>query len=57
MPSKQLFNPIYAVEIVDQQNFEIISSAHALLWIERIARYFEIKNGSKCLKLKYSKII
>jgi hypothetical protein len=35
--------------MVGQQNFAIISSAHGLFWIERIAIYFKIQNGSKCL--------
>jgi hypothetical protein len=43
------FNRNYAVGIVGQQNFSIISSAHGLFWIEVIVNYYEIRNGSKCL--------
>jgi hypothetical protein len=45
-------NPSYAVEIVGQQIFSIISSAHGLFWIVGIADYFEMQNKSKCLRLK-----
>ncbi len=50
------FNLNYAVGIVDQQNFSIISSAHGLFWIERIESYYEIQNGSKCLRLKKNEV-
>jgi hypothetical protein len=36
------FNPNYTLGIVPPQNFAILSSAHAVFWIERIASYFEI---------------
>ncbi len=38
-----MFKPLYLIEIVDQQNFTIIVSAHEQFWIERIAHYFENK--------------
>jgi len=50
------FIPDCALGIVGQQNFAIISSAHGLFWIERIASYFEIQNGSKCLRLKQNEV-
>jgi hypothetical protein len=49
-------NPNYAVGIVGQQNFSIISSAHGIFWIERIVSYYEIQNGSKCLRLKKNEV-
>jgi hypothetical protein len=36
------FNPNYAVGIVSQQNFSIISGAHGLFWIEILVNYNEI---------------
>jgi hypothetical protein len=50
------FNPDYAVEIVNQQYFSIISRSHGLFWIEGIAGYIEIQNGSKCLRLKKNEV-
>ena len=51
-----LLNPDSAVGIVGQQNFSIISDAHGLFWIEEIASYFKIQNGSKCLRLKKNEV-
>ena len=51
-----LLNPNYLVENVSQQNFSIISSAHGLFWIEWIASYLEIQNGSKYLRLKKNEV-
>jgi hypothetical protein len=39
------FNPNYAVGIVGQQSFSIISRARGLFWIEVIVNYYEIRNG------------
>jgi hypothetical protein len=55
-PRAVWFNSNYAVGIVDQQNFSIISSAHGLFWIEIIVNYYEIPNGSMCLRLKKNKV-
>jgi hypothetical protein len=51
-----LFNPNSAVGNVGQQNFSIILGAHGLFWIEGIASYFEIQNGSKRLRLKKNEV-
>ena len=53
---QSLFNPDSAIGIVGQQNFSTILGAHGLFWVEGIASYFEIKNGSKCLKLKKNEV-
>ena len=50
------FNPDSAIGIVGQQNFSIILGAHGLFWIEGIASYFEIQNGSECLRLKKKEV-
>jgi hypothetical protein len=50
------FNPDSAIGIVDQQNFSTILGAHGLFWIEGIASYFEIQNGSKYLRLKKNEV-
>lgn len=44
-----IFNPNYAVGIVGQQNYSIISSTHGLFRIEILVSYYEIQNGSMCL--------
>ena len=49
-------NPDSAIGIVGQQNFSIILGAHGLFWIEGIASYFEIQNGSECLRLKKNEV-
>jgi hypothetical protein len=49
-------NPNDAVGIVGQQNFSIISSVYGLFWIEIIMNYYEIRNGSICLRLKKNKV-
>jgi hypothetical protein len=48
--------PDSAIGIVGQQNFSIILGAHGLFWIEGIASYFEIQNGSECLRLKKNEV-
>jgi hypothetical protein len=44
------------IGIVGRQNFSIILGAHRLFWIEGIASYFEIQNGSKSLRLKKNEV-
>ena len=56
MPASVSFNPDSAIGIVGQQNFSIILGAHGLFWIEGIASYFEIQNGSECLRLKKNEV-
>jgi len=51
----QIFNPDSAVGSVGQQKFSIIFGAHRLFF-EGIASYFEIQNGSKCLRLKKNEV-
>jgi hypothetical protein len=48
--------PDCALENFGQQNFIIISSTHGLFWIEGIASYFEIQNGSNCFRLKKNEV-
>jgi hypothetical protein len=55
-PDNVRFNPDSAIGIVGQQNFSIILGAHGLFWIEGIASYFEIQNGSECLRLKKNEV-
>jgi hypothetical protein len=50
------FNPDSASGIVGQQNISIILGAQRLFWIEGIASYFEIKNGSNCVRLKKNEV-
>jgi hypothetical protein len=50
------FNPDSAIGIVGQQKISTILGAHGLFWIEGIASYFEIQNGSKCLRLKKNEV-
>jgi hypothetical protein len=49
-------NPDSAIGIVGQQKFSIILGVHGLFWIEGIASYFEIQNGSECLRLKKNEV-
>jgi hypothetical protein len=51
-----LLNPDSSIGMVGQQNFSILLGAHGLFWIEGIASYFEIQNGSKCLRLKKNEV-
>jgi hypothetical protein len=50
------FIPDSAIGIVGKQNFSILLVAHGLFWIEGIASYFEIQNGSKYLRLKKNEV-
>jgi hypothetical protein len=50
------FNPDSAIGNVGQQKTSTILGAHGLFWIEGIASYFEIQNGSKCLRLKKNEV-